>query len=539
MRAPRPLATCSDAVPTPPAAPCTSTRLALRQAPAQLQREVGGVVVQDQRGALGEVELVGQRERQEVGRHGDLGEAAEHAARRRRGRPRSTPSPSGALRTTPATSLPGTNGSGGLIWYSPRVWSTSGNDTPAAWTSITHAAARREHVRRLGLGQVDQLSALRGPGKVDDLEGSHAATCIGLKGPGYRDPNAPPLPTPVHHRRGACRQPRRGRREGPQGPRRQRVLQAAQEDLRQDPRHADLGAQAHRQGRARASRRATTLVLYRSTGSNGRPNAVSGTVTVPQGKAPKGGWPILTWAHGTTGIADSARRRARRRTRTRPTSTRADEVAEGRLRSRAHRLPGPRHAGRPRVPRSARTRAAACSTSSAPRASPSAALQARDHRRPLAGRPRRAVGGRARQSWTPELKVRGTVAFAPASHIGEQASLIRAVTTPSGLSVIAALIIRAADTAEPSLELGSLLRTRPRRCTRRRSPSAWASTPPTRRRHRAGGDPQHGADIKPLVAFLKHQRSRGPEDPHPGAGPPGHRRHDRAAERSATSSSTG
>jgi acetyl esterase/lipase len=47
-----------------------------------------------------------------------------------------------------------------------------------------------------------------------------------------------------------------------------------------------------------------TLVLYRSTGSDGKPNAVSGTITVPKGKAPKGGWPILTWAHGTTGIGD-------------------------------------------------------------------------------------------------------------------------------------------------------------------------------------------------------------------------------------------
>ena len=34
--------------------------------------------------------------------------------------PGSKPEPSGALRTTPATSSPGTNGSGGLIWYSPR-----------------------------------------------------------------------------------------------------------------------------------------------------------------------------------------------------------------------------------------------------------------------------------------------------------------------------------------------------------------------------------------------------------------------------------
>src|SRR5436305_1920461 len=47
------------------------------------------------------------------------------------------------------------------------------------------------------------------------------------------------------------------------------------------------------------------LVLYRSTGVNGKPVAVSGTVSLPKGKAPKGGWPVITWAHGTTGIADA------------------------------------------------------------------------------------------------------------------------------------------------------------------------------------------------------------------------------------------
>ena len=34
------------------------------------------------------------------------------------------------------------------------------------------------------------------------------------------------------------------------------------------------------------------------------------------------------------------------------------------------------------------------------------------------------------KTWTPELKVAGTLAFAPASHLGEQASLISSVTTP-------------------------------------------------------------------------------------------------------------
>ena len=43
-----------------------------------------------------------------------------------------------AVGTTSDTN-PGTNGSGGEIWYLPRVWSTSGNVTPAAWTSIRTA----------------------------------------------------------------------------------------------------------------------------------------------------------------------------------------------------------------------------------------------------------------------------------------------------------------------------------------------------------------------------------------------------------------
>src|SRR5262249_31783380 len=46
------------------------------------------------------------------------------------------------------------------------------------------------------------------------------------------------------------------------------------------------------------------LILYRSIGVRGEPVAVSGIVSVPKGRPPKGGWPIVTWAHGTTGIAD-------------------------------------------------------------------------------------------------------------------------------------------------------------------------------------------------------------------------------------------
>src|SRR3954469_4877979 len=46
------------------------------------------------------------------------------------------------------------------------------------------------------------------------------------------------------------------------------------------------------------------LVLYRSPGSDGKPNAVSGVVSLPRGKAPKGGFKSVSWTHGTSGIAD-------------------------------------------------------------------------------------------------------------------------------------------------------------------------------------------------------------------------------------------
>ena len=48
----------------------------------------------------------------------------------------------------------------------------------------------------------------------------------------------------------------------------------------------------------------TVLVLYRSRDPKGKPIAVSGTVDVPKGAAPSGGWKMISWAHGTTGVAD-------------------------------------------------------------------------------------------------------------------------------------------------------------------------------------------------------------------------------------------
>ena len=46
------------------------------------------------------------------------------------------------------------------------------------------------------------------------------------------------------------------------------------------------------------------LVLYHSRTLAGQDTAVSGTISIPPGQPPAGGWPVLSWAHGTTGVAD-------------------------------------------------------------------------------------------------------------------------------------------------------------------------------------------------------------------------------------------
>jgi hypothetical protein len=63
-------------------------------------------------------------------------------------------------------------------------------------------------------------------------------------------------------------------------------------------------------------------ILYTSRSTGGNQVAVSGSVSVPPGKPPRKGWPVIAWAHGTTGAADSCAP-----TRIRPTGPLAGYVA--------------------------------------------------------------------------------------------------------------------------------------------------------------------------------------------------------------------
>lgn len=44
-------------------------------------------------------------------------------------------------------------------------------------------------------------------------------------------------------------------------------------------------------------------ILYHSRALNGDDIAASGVVLIPAGTAPQGGWPVIAWAHGTSGVA--------------------------------------------------------------------------------------------------------------------------------------------------------------------------------------------------------------------------------------------
>ena len=44
-------------------------------------------------------------------------------------------------------------------------------------------------------------------------------------------------------------------------------------------------------------------ILYVSRARDGAPDAASGVVLIPAGSPPRSGWPVIAWAHGTSGVA--------------------------------------------------------------------------------------------------------------------------------------------------------------------------------------------------------------------------------------------
>ncbi len=190
----------------------------------------------------------------------------------------------------------------------------------------------------------------------------------------------------------------------------------------------------------------TTLVLYRSNSLDGKAIAVSGTFAIPKGKAPKGGWPVISWAHGTTGSADVCA----------PSRDAAADPAHAYIAyaypqfelwlKKGYALaftdyeglgtPGPH----PYLVGHSEGRGVLDIVRAARKLDPSIGK-----RFAIAGH---SQGGQSAlfaaadaPKWTPELQLRGVASFAPLSQLTTIIAAASALTTPGGLSGEGALIL--------------------------------------------------------------------------------------------------
>jgi pimeloyl-ACP methyl ester carboxylesterase len=198
------------------------------------------------------------------------------------------------------------------------------------------------------------------------------------------------------------------------------------------------------------------LVDYKQIGVRGTMVPVSGMVAVPKGKAPKGGWPVITWAHGTTGIADvcaPSRLPAGTGGLNIPMLESWIKAGYAVVRTDYEGLGGP--GPHPYLIGISEGRGMLDIVRAARQLDP----QLSD-RVVISGH---SQGGHAAlwaaslvKKYTPEITLRGVLAFAPASHIATEAGFLKSLKTTS-LTGLAATIFRGLDVAYPSLHISSLL----------------------------------------------------------------------------------
>jgi len=196
------------------------------------------------------------------------------------------------------------------------------------------------------------------------------------------------------------------------------------------------------------------IVLYRSTSFNGAVIADSGAIALPEGVPPKGGWPIVTWAHGTTGIADQC---APSRL-----GVGSGSPLEDALLARGYAVVNTDYEGlgtpgtHPYLIGVSEGRSVLDIVRAARQLYPT---ELSDNV-VIAGH---SQGGQSAiwaaylaPTWTPELKVKGTVPFAPVSHIEDQTGLLANVGL-TGFSGLVAMIMRGIDVYDPGANVSAAL----------------------------------------------------------------------------------
>ena len=205
------------------------------------------------------------------------------------------------------------------------------------------------------------------------------------------------------------------------------------------------------------------VVLYRSVSTKGKPIAVSGLVTLPKGKAPKGGWGVVSWSHGTTGIADVCA--PSRDTPSGPAHPYIDYVDPQLNAMLAQKyavvrsdFEGLGTAGpHPYLVGVSEGRGSVDIIRAARELNKGVGTKWVSAGHSQGGQAALFAGSIARK-WAPELKLKGVAAFAPASHIGTIVSLAKNFHAPGGsLSGTGSLFLVGAAAGAPSVELASIL----------------------------------------------------------------------------------
>lgn len=196
-------------------------------------------------------------------------------------------------------------------------------------------------------------------------------------------------------------------------------------------------------------------LLYTSTSPQGKRVAVSGYVAVPKGRPPKGGWPVVSWAHGTTGIADVCAP-SRNLKAGPPEPFIAEWVAAG------YAVTSTDYQGlgtpgvHPYLVGKAEGRSVLDIVRAARRLDKTIGRRMVINGASQGGQSALFAASLA-AGWTPDLRLRGTIAYAPGSHLYEQKNLLPLLTGPSPLSAVAALILAGAVTASDGLKPADVL----------------------------------------------------------------------------------
>lgn len=197
-------------------------------------------------------------------------------------------------------------------------------------------------------------------------------------------------------------------------------------------------------------------VLYKSINAKNRGVEVSGLVAIPNKRAPRGGFPLITWAHGTTGLADKCA----------PSRFTEADITDGYIayqnasikswidKGFAVAMTDYQGLGTPGLHEYliglSEGRAVLDIVPAARKLFPSKI----SNRYAIAGH---SQGGHAAlwatgiaRKWLPKSKLVGSAAFAPASNISWMAHSINNLNQPGGLSGLAVAIIKGAATQMPA-----------------------------------------------------------------------------------------